>query len=80
MNYRSIITNAPEPRKRPNSLDWHSPTTILIDKPLAALSNYLFTVAEPEFMDKSADVVVFDFSGGPWIHFYCFCRHARFLL
>ena len=36
----------------------------LIDKPLAALNNYLFTAAEPEFMDKPANVVVFEFSGG----------------
>jgi hypothetical protein len=36
----------------------------LLDEPLAALSDYLFTFAEPEFMAKAANIVVFDFGGG----------------
>ena len=36
----------------------------LLDEPLAALTDYLFTFAEPEFMAKAANIVVFDFGGG----------------
>ncbi|HEV2207393.1 MAG TPA: Hsp70 family protein [Verrucomicrobiae bacterium] len=36
----------------------------LLDEPLAALTDYLFTFAEPEFTTKAANIVVFDFGGG----------------
>ncbi len=36
----------------------------LLDEPLAALTDYLFTFADPELLTKAANVVVFDFGGG----------------
>ena len=36
----------------------------LLDEPLAALTDYLFTFADPEFLTKAANIVVFDFGGG----------------
>lgn len=36
----------------------------LLDEPLAALTDYLFTFADKDFMTKAANIVVFDFGGG----------------
>src|SRR5579859_3485715 len=36
----------------------------LLDEPLAALTDYLFTFAQPDFIAKPANIVVFDFGGG----------------